>query len=298
MWLHRRSEEPSPTEVTSYWKKSILSSAGIAPIEINKLSGRGADTYFMPTTSVIEMFKTKVKSQSSSWSVCNVFNSNINVCDIHTLVKESFDDFQSSIREELTDEAIKKLEKETRGQASSEKWHLAHYGRITASKFYNAAHCRTAEGALLNTILGRKTPQTAAMKRGSELEDDVYLLVKNKLKDVRKCGLFLSKKYPLFGASPDGIGKEYVLEIKCPSSEKTVNNYHKDEKLHPKYELQIQLQMAMTERKKGYFIIADPQFEKNSQFTMIEVSFNARLLNENVDKAIIFYREKVFPHLH
>ena len=26
MWLHRRSSEPSPTEVQCYWRKSILSS--------------------------------------------------------------------------------------------------------------------------------------------------------------------------------------------------------------------------------------------------------------------------------
>lgn len=28
MWMHRRTEEPSPTEVTSYWKKPRLSSVG------------------------------------------------------------------------------------------------------------------------------------------------------------------------------------------------------------------------------------------------------------------------------
>lgn len=28
MWVHRRSEDPSPTEVQCYWKKSVLSGVG------------------------------------------------------------------------------------------------------------------------------------------------------------------------------------------------------------------------------------------------------------------------------
>ena len=28
MWIHRRSEDPAPTEVACYWKKSCLSSVG------------------------------------------------------------------------------------------------------------------------------------------------------------------------------------------------------------------------------------------------------------------------------
>lgn len=217
--------------------------------------------------------------------------------DLHTLVKEDFDDFVASIREHLTEQNIKKIEIDTRDQASSEKWHLAHYGRITASKFHNAAHCSTANGALVNSILGGKTPETSAMKRGSMLEDKVFQLVKNKFPDARKCGLFLNKNYPLFGASPDGIGRDYVLEIKCPSSERTIQNYVKDGKINSRYEYQIKLQMAMTDRKVGYFIIADPEFEQNSEFTLMEVIYSEELVAENVDKAVKFYKEKVFPHL-
>lgn len=30
MWIHRRSEEPSPTDVQCYWKKSVLAKVGTA----------------------------------------------------------------------------------------------------------------------------------------------------------------------------------------------------------------------------------------------------------------------------
>lgn len=35
MWLHRRSEEPSPTEKTCYWKKSLLSASSTTNKFIN-----------------------------------------------------------------------------------------------------------------------------------------------------------------------------------------------------------------------------------------------------------------------
>ncbi|XP_017298545.1 uncharacterized protein LOC108252092 [Diaphorina citri] len=40
MWIHRRSEEPTPMEIQSYWKKSTLSSAGLAPLLLSSISKR------------------------------------------------------------------------------------------------------------------------------------------------------------------------------------------------------------------------------------------------------------------
>ena len=37
------------------------------------------------------------------------------------------------------------------------------------------------------------------------------------------CGIFISKKNPLFASSPDGLVNETLLEIKCPYSLKDIN---------------------------------------------------------------------------
>lgn len=300
MWLHRRSEEPSPTEVTSYWKKSVLSSAGIAPIAVSAVSSRNpSEEYNIPTSSATESFRSDILNQCSGKAVCRVFSDNVNVYDMHKLVQgcETFEQFLSVLERNLTEDNVKAVEVQTRGQAESDKWHIAHYGRVTASKFYSVCHCKTAEGSLVNSILGGKMVENKAMKRGSLLEDEIFKMVKTKFLDMKKCGLFLNKKYPLFGASPDGIGDKYVLEIKCPSSTKTWENYLKDGKVMPKYLFQIMLQMAITGKKKGYFVVADPAFEKNSEITITEVDFDEKLIRENVDKSIEFYQKYIFPHL-
>lgn len=36
---------------------------------------------------------------------------------------------------------------------------------------------------------------------------------------IEKCGLFLDKKHPYLGASPDGlVGEDVCVEVKCPYS--------------------------------------------------------------------------------
>ncbi len=44
-------------------------------------------------------------------------------------------------------------------------------------------------------------------------------------------------------ASPDGICDDYVMEIKCPTSEKAVTKYIKNGHVTDKYNSQIQMQM-------------------------------------------------------
>lgn len=71
------------------------------------------------------------------------------------------------------------------------------------------------------------------MKKGSNLEHQVFQLINTKFTNIKKCGLFLNQQYPLFGASPDGIGPDFVLEIKCPTSDKTFKKYVENDRIQP-----------------------------------------------------------------
>ncbi|CAG9793254.1 unnamed protein product [Diatraea saccharalis] len=95
-------------------------------------------------------------------------------------------------------------------------WHELRYGRITASKAYDAAHCNTFDGTLTETILGAsKLRDTEAMKRGRLLESQVLKEVEKICKiKINKCGLKLNTEYPIMGASPDGESSVYSIEIK------------------------------------------------------------------------------------
>lgn len=103
--------------------------------------------------------------------------------------------------------------------------------------------------------MGAKTPDTHAMKRGRKLESSVIKTVQNILKKrVKPCGLFLSPQYPMIAASPDGICKDAVIEVKCPTSENTETNYIRNGNISEKYLAQIQVQMFVTKMRKGYFV--------------------------------------------
>lgn len=54
------------------------------------------------------------------------------------------------------------------------------YGRITASKVYEASKCNTTDCTLVKQILGiSKIKLTKAMNRGIHLEEQVSLIFKN-----------------------------------------------------------------------------------------------------------------------
>ena len=63
----------------------------------------------------------------------------------------------------------------------------------------------------------KETPKVAAIEWGKDHEDTALQACATMFgEDVKKCGAFVSKKFPNFAASPDGIYNEYLIEIKCP----------------------------------------------------------------------------------
>ena len=59
--------------------------------------------------------------------------------------------------------------------------------------------------------------KTAPIDWGKKHENTAFEICVKMFKDVKKCGFFVSKKFPQFGCSPDGIiPNEWLIEIKCP----------------------------------------------------------------------------------
>ena len=58
-----------------------------------------------------------------------------------------------------------------------------------------------------------------AIRWGNEHESDAILDFENEEGGkVVKCGIFIHRKFPFLGASPDGIWKDSLIEVKCPYS--------------------------------------------------------------------------------
>lgn len=206
--------------------------------------------------------------------------------------------FLSFCQSQMTDDICEKICNETREQSPQAQWYFVRYGRITASKLFEASRCDKSDGTLVASLMGSKSFKgNSATKRGQKLEIEIFNLLATKYTNIQKCGLLLKKNLPQFGASPDGLNSDYVFEIKCPTKKKTVTNYVENGVLKDEVYFQIQMQMFMSRKNKGVLVLADPEFEQNKKITEIEVKFDEAKLKEVIKNARKFWEEAIFPIL-
>ena len=57
--------------------------------------------------------------------------------------------------------------------------------------------------------------RTAPIEWGKDNENNAFDDLRRKYgQAVKKCGLYISRRYPNFGASPDGVFEDFLIEIK------------------------------------------------------------------------------------
>lgn len=254
-------------------------------------------------------------------------NSNHPLC-LHTLVHKfcttrdyydkSFDNLKGFVETalksfELDKEMALKTKVETQNQSSSPLWRLLRYGRITASSLAAAAGCKkdTSEERMVLKVFGAENLKaTEAMTRGLRIENEVRrVFCRDKKRRVQLGHFAMSHKLPLFGASPDGIGSDFILEIKSPKENKNIVYYLKaDGTPTKKVLLQMLLQTKLCEKKKGYLLIPDENFESNEMYKCVEVEFDEdsidphqiklrEIFYDAIEKAETFYKKNVHPKL-
>lgn len=215
--------------------------------------------------------------------------------------RENPDKFLKTLSDMLTAEICLEIEEKTRGQSNNKFWYELRYGRITASTIFEARAGVKYNSNLFKRIMtrtGGASFTNAAIERGKRLEPRVLKVVEKKLdKTIKQCGLILNKNYPAFGASPDGIGDNFVVEIKCPTTSNAVKRYYNNNKIANKCAEQLRLQMLMCEKDIGYFCVADPGFEHNQKVEVIEVKADAEKTGVLVEKVLAGWKTGIFPYL-
>ncbi|XP_060802690.1 uncharacterized protein LOC132902277 [Amyelois transitella] len=174
--------------------------------------------------------------------VREVFFATFNKTSIHKVCSsligklDSPESFLEALSKQMTTDNINMVFSTTKHQSDSPMWFELRYGRITGSTLYEAAHCRTINGSLLNAIMGEHSKFTSiAMSRGKILEKKVLKVVSKKEKiEIEEAGLLLNAEYPIFGATPDGLTENYTIEVKYPSTEAAILSYVKYNKITPK----------------------------------------------------------------
>lgn len=312
MWLHRRSEEPSPTETECYWKKSKLSGVG-TNLKFMTVEDFGAPPAkrlhnISPPGSFLNAVIAQATAKCSSMQLLKHFNKKKSVSDLsmHQLIldflptgKQTANEFCKFAKAKIDRSLCKEACEATKDQCNSKLWHELRYGRLTASRIYEAARCKTAEGSLVESLTGRlQIRETEAMKRGKNLEKKVLEALEEKVNiKFTSTGLLLSPDNPIIGASPDAISDEMVVEIKCPSTLKAVNTYVKNGVISNKCNSQIQLQMHLFEKKKGIFCVTDPAFEINKEISVYYVEYDREYIEQIINAAEMFWCDNVFPIL-
>ncbi|KAL0859607.1 hypothetical protein ABMA27_010738 [Loxostege sticticalis] len=170
MWVHRRSEEPSCTEVQCYWQKSKLSRVGttlkfISAKDLSKGSPMLPSNY-----TVLEKFLEEGKKRNLGNCELLKYQHDYNGDELFSV---SMHQLVFKYKSECCDLFLT----ETRDQFKNNLWYELRYGRVTSSKAYEVSRCQTNDGTLISIIMGGKMPDTPAMKRGRYLENEVREIV-------------------------------------------------------------------------------------------------------------------------
>ena len=148
-WIHRRSEEPSPTEIRCYWKKSELSKVGKTMKFIEayniKPKKRKEQSVFRKTTpsgsfllEVLDHIELNIEKASRKpeifrhfqtkpdwWECIDLYSLALDFMD-HTQSTNA-DDFLKFCSDKMTLSACEKANRFTESQADNKLWHKLRY---------------------------------------------------------------------------------------------------------------------------------------------------------------------------
>lgn len=98
---------------------------------------------------------------------------------------------------------------------------------------------------------------------------------------------FLLSQSPEFGGTPDGIGTNFIIEVKCPNSLTHWKYYQcsKVEDCDTDYYWQMMSNMYLANVDIGYFISYDPRFHSpNHQIKIIELTKDDTAIEKMIEK--------------
>lgn len=186
----------------------------------------------------------------------------------------------------------------------SAEWIAARLGKLTASRMADAiAKTRSGWGAsrdnLKATLIAERltgipqdTYTNAAMQHGIDTEPEARLIYELSLDvTVQQIGFVAHPEIAWCGASPDGlVGEAGLIEIKCPNTAT-----HIDTLLYgvipDKYIIQMQFQMACTERAWCDFVSFDPRLNERLRLWVKRITRDDKRIAELERQAVEFLAE-------
>lgn len=188
----------------------------------------------------------------------------------------------------------------------SEAWYAARLGRVTASRIadlmaktktgYSASRQNYMAELVCERLTGNPTEgyTSPAMQWGIDNEaaaKAAYSFMTDNA--VEECG-FIGWPAMDAGASPDGlVGSRGLIEVKCPNSATHIDTML-SEKIEGKYILQMQMQMACTQRDWCDFVSFDPRLPPEMQVWIKRVERDPKWIDEIHGEISSFLKELDF----
>jgi putative phage-type endonuclease len=189
-------------------------------------------------------------------------------------------------------------------EQGSEEWFKARLGKVTASGVADVlAKTKTGVSAsrgnyLIKLAIQRTTGvieesfTNDAMQWGKDNEAQArvaYEIASNCFVD--QIAFVEHPTIKWFGASPDGlVDDDGLVEIKCPNSA-THWEYFKAKAPPRKYYIQMQAQMACTNRKWCDFVSFDPRMPERSKLLIVRVPRDVEFIAEMENEVQLFLDE-------
>ena len=178
-------------------------------------------------------------------------------------------------------------------EQGSPEWFALRAGKVTASRVADIlAKTKTGPSAsrqnyLIELALQRTTGiiqesySNSAMEWGTQTEPQArvaYEVATNNFVD--KVAFIDHPSIKWFGCSPDGLVSDRgLLEIKCPNSA-THWEYFKSKKPPQKYFIQMQAQIAVTNKDWCDFVSFDPRMPDRSQLLIVRIDRDEAFIAE------------------
>ena len=277
-WLHEMSMTPAPTDVPCYWKKPRLARVNDKSIATLKDFKKISSVPVPQSENALDLFVTQLPPFSTVLCAQGRVESEFISLSLHHCAlrfsqatdenNRTFSNFLlylcNTVSREVCEEACKK----TVEQRKSKLWFSLRYGRISGSTLYELSRAKDNDSVIDKVMGASKVPLTKAIKRGKDLEEDVFKEVCKQMEvQFRHSGMLVSHEMPHFGVSPDGVSEDHILEIKCPEKEKNMKYYIQNGSIVAKVRAQMQLEMFIFKKKRGVLAIADPKFENNKKIS-------------------------------
>ena len=185
-------------------------------------------------------------------------------------------------------------------EQGSQEWLEMRLGKVTASRMKDVLTngrggnpSKTAESYMIELIAERLTGESKpffendAMRWGTETEPQARAMYELESgNDVEEVAFIIKDEY--VGVSPDGlIGKDGMLEIKCPTTSTQVRRALSGE-YHNDYIAQIQAQLWVAEREWCDFVSFDPRLDCGASFLIERVNRDHLFISIMEEKTAVF----------